>query len=404
MQGQKGDHEVAHPPQSEQGFTDKLGLQMQVKCRDTGDGGCSRCIRLGMTCTFSTVNRRGDQRMQKAHINKHAPSQHSLGWLEPSASSSCKDVEHEEEPVGKDVEKQPGGNNIDENVFRLPFLNSFELNPGDRGSEDASTFALSATLPGTLPELQHISMTRMPGAFLSSPLSSESESQSYLGPTHLPDPSLFDISLPTPASLQTPIYTPLPSEQSGQSCGCLAPLVLAVEQFEASCHSGQRAELDSIVAYQKEAIKRCRAQLECRVCISRREALVLLVFMLEKVVTACGLIVRLYRVKDVPLHLSSSSLQVNGDRSLDISLAPLEAACPISPEWRELLLGDYEISSPLEWEHLVRVLIFLQLRAVMELLADVKSTKSGLLGETLTARLTQAEIRLSDLENYIYIS
>ena len=74
-----------------------------------------------------------------------------------------------------------------------------------------------------------------------------------------------------------------------------------------------------------------------------------------------------------------------------------------SSDWRQLLLGDYEISSPLEWEHLVRVLIILQLRAVMELLADMKNMGSKVLGETQTASLAQAEIRVGELEKDIYI-
>ena len=73
-----------------------------------------------------------------------------------------------------------------------------------------------------------------------------------------------------------------------------------------------------------------------------------------------------------------------------------------SSDWREILLGDYEVSSLLEWEHLVRVLIGLQLRAVMGLLADIKSKGSSVLGETQTASLAQAEITVGELERGIY--
>ena len=61
-----------------------------------------------------------------------------------------------------------------------------------------------------------------------------------------------------------------------------------------------------------------------------------------------------------------------------------------------------KISSPLEWEHLVRILIILQLRAVMELLADMKNMGSKVLGETQTASLAQAEIRVGELEKDMY--
>ncbi|KAJ9256025.1 transcriptional regulator family: Fungal Specific TF [Paecilomyces variotii] len=392
----------------------------KVKCRDLGNEGCTRCIRLGKTCTFSTGKHRGDHRIQKASINKHTPHQHSPGWLDsfpqPSASSSCKDTEHEEEePEHKDMGKQPpmsslpdpqdgdgdGNVNVNEMTFDLSFLANFDHESSDRGGEDSSRFALfSAISPSTQPDPEPSSITSMLGTLLSPPLSSEDESQYFspVGHTHPQDPSnLFDICIPTPASLHTSTSTAFPSGLSGQPCGCLAAVVFAVEQFEASCHAGHRAELDSIVSYQKEAIKCCRAQLKCSSCIARRETLVLLVFMLEKIVAACGLVVGLYRVKDVQPHRPSSSLRVNGDGSLDLGLATSKA------DWRELLLGDYEISSPLEWEHLVRVLILLQLRAVMELLADVKSMESEVLGETLMASLTQAEIRLGELEKSIFI-
>ncbi|KAJ5159721.1 fungal Zn binuclear cluster domain-containing protein [Penicillium canariense] len=382
-----------------------LALTEKVKCRDPDNEGCARCIRLGKSCTFSTVKHRGDH-IQTASINKDTPHQHSLDWLNslpPSALSSCRD-EHEE-PEDNPASSLPdlgdghGHGNVNDipPTFDLSFLANFDHEPSDPGGEDSSSFALfSAILPSsTHPEPEPISLTRMSGTFLAPPLSSEDESQRYLPPighTHPQDPSLFDICIATPAFLHTSTSTStsFPSRPTGQPCGCLAAVVFAVEQFEASCH-GHRAELDSIVAYQKEAIERCRAQLECSSCITRRETLVLVVFLLEKIVAACGRIVGLYRLKDVQLHLPSSS-RFNGDRSLDIGLATAKA------DWRELLLGDYEISSPLEWEHLVHVLIFLQLRAARELLMDVKSMESEVLGETLMASLAQAQIRLGELE------
>jgi hypothetical protein len=198
----------------------------------------------------------------------------------------------------------------------------------------------------------------------------------------------------------------------------LAAVVFAVEEFEASCNSGNRAELDSIVAYQKEAIKCCRSMLTCSSCIAKRENLVLLVFVTEKIVAACGRIVVLYRMKDgdtragsVPFSLlscvedrdlasaSSSSPKTDCTHSGSI----MSTRTGTSSHWRELLLGDYEVSSPQEWEHLVRVLIFLQLRAVMELLADMKNMGSKVLGETQMASLAQAKIRVGKLEKDIYI-
>jgi hypothetical protein len=61
-------------------------------------------------------------------------------------------------------------------------------------------------------------------------------------------------------------------------------------------------------------------------------------------------------------------------------------------------LGDYELNASLEWEHLVWGLIFLQLRAVEDLLTDMKSIDSKVLGDTQMAILVQAETTVGDLE------
>ena len=109
------------------------------------------------------------------------------------------------------------------------------------------------------------------------------------------EPSLFELgSNATPTSLHasTVVSTGvLLQSPSGQPCQCLATVIFAVEEFEASCSTGNRAELDSIVAYQKEAIKCCRSMLKCSSCTAKRENLVLLAFMAEKIVAACERIV-----------------------------------------------------------------------------------------------------------------
>ena len=70
-------------------------------------------------------------------------------------------------------------------------------------------------------------------------------------------------------------------------------------------------------------------------------------------------------------------------------------------DWRGLLLGDYEISSSVEWEQLVGVLIKFQLRAVRDLLADMEKMGRKVLRETHTAILAQAQQRVCELEKDI---
>ena len=249
----------------------------------------------------------------------------------------------------------------------------------------------------------------------------------YDSPTGQPknSPSMADTSNATPL-----VSTAFSSQNTfGQPCRCLAAIVFAVEEFEASCNSGNRAELDSILSYQKDAIKCCRSMLQCSSCMAKRENIVLLVFVTEKIVLACGRIVESYCMEDCKTRkgpVSSSLLNhLASDRpSHRVDVRHPDHATPAFspprtdsmhsssttstrtstlPGWRELLLGDYEINSPLEWEHLVRVLILLQLRGVMALLADTENMGSEILGETLTASLAQAKVRVGELEKNIHI-
>jgi hypothetical protein len=292
---------------------------------------------------------------------------------------------------------------IDSN-FDLAFFTEFGQQTPDHDGDSIFNLTLSP-LPWPFFPTSNPS-TPMPPAVarssLPSPsLSSVDELPCYFPPTSHPQEfSLFDIDS-TAASMD--LHT------SNFTCDCLSKVVFAVEQFEASANAGNRAELDSIVAYEKEAIKCCRRMLKCSICMVKRENLVLLAFMTEKIVTACGRIVVLYRMKDNNRDIimensstSSSSSSSNRNNSTPSDLI-MSTHMDTSSEWQELLLGDYEINSSLEWEHLVRVLIFLQLRAVMDLLTDMKSMGSKILGETQMAILVQAEMRVGELEKDVYV-
>lgn len=396
--------------------------------------------------------------------------------VQSSASSSLEDTGHEE---GVCSDKRPiassllADGNIDDSErgqlltepltdrladiqpnFDLSFLAEFGQQTSYQDGDNIFNLALSplpffsTILPSTHPEPIQPAAARTSGNLRSPSLSSGDEIPRCIPPTDLDsmisiydsptrqsqDSSLFEIgSNATPTSLHASTLVSMAfssQNPSGQSCQCLAAVVFAVEEFEASCNSGNRAELDSIVAYQKQAIKCCRSMLKCSSCMAKRENLVLLVFVTEKIVAACGRIVVLYRMKDgdsragslpssllgcLPTDRLSHRVNVE-DRDLATSASSsssktdcmhsgsiMSTRTGTSSDWRQLLLGDYEISSPLEWEHLVRILIILQLRAVMELLADMKNMGSKVLGETQTASLAQAEIRVGELEKDIYI-
>lgn len=325
--------------------------------------------------------------------------------------------------------------------FDLSFLAEFVQQTSDQDSDNIVNLIhsplpfFSTILPSTHPEPIQPTASSASRNLLTPSLSSGDEIPYYLPPIRQSqNSSLFENgSNATSTSLHasTLVSKAFSSQNpSRQSCQCLAAVVFAVEELEAGCNSGNRAELDSIVAYQKEAIKCCRSMLKCSNCMAKRENVVLLVFMTEKIVAACGRIVLLYCMKDGDTRVGSVPFSLLGclptdrlshrvnveDRDLAIS-APssssktdcshcgsiMSTRTGTSSDWQELLLGDYEISSPLEWKHLVRVLIFLQLRAVMELLADMKNMGSKVLGETQTASLAQAEVRVGELEKEIYI-
>lgn len=314
-------------------------------------------------------------------------------------------------------------------------VDELRQSPSDQGGDDIFNFSFSPlpfvflNPPITPPDSTHSTAVTSLDDFLASAACSGDEIPPTLpSTTHSEDTSVFDVSFDTmPMSLQTSAADSAAvscHHTSGQS-SCLAASVFAVEDFEARSICNNRVQLDSILASQKEAIKRCCSMVKCTGCMAKRENLVVLVFMTEKIVEACGRIVVLYGSPNLDNTLpsldSSSSMSPeslpNGillhhghgeSLATSTSSSPKmnhEHTCSVtatssntSSNWRGLLVGDYEISSSLEWEYLVRLLIFLQLKALLQLLADIKDTGSTILGETQMASLTQAERRIGEFE------
>lgn len=382
--------------------------------------------------------------------------------MQPSISSSCKNTELDER-VGSDrgslTSPSPDDGKIDDTEqgqqplakpsietvadispnFDLSFLAEFDQQIGNQDGDDIFNLNLSSSpsfsssiVPNTYSESIPPAAGRTPENLSSLSLRSGDETPFS---TRQPQSSSFletnSNAPPTTLHGSTLASTSFASQNPfEQSCRCLAAVVFAVEEFEASCKSGNRAELDSIVAHQKEAVKCCRSMFKCGHCTAKRENLVFLVFMAEKIAAACGSIVGLYRLKGGNIRAGSrlSSLlscfttnhlshRVNAeDRGLATPVSSpssridctrcgsiTSARTETSSDWQELLVGDYEISSSLEWEHLIRVLIFLQLRAVMELLVDIKNVGSKVLGETQITSLAKAGLMIGELERDIYI-
>jgi hypothetical protein len=374
-------------------------------------------------CTFSSLKQGGNQRTRKESINLSQHERQLDFLIQPSASLATRDTSQEQMCSNQRSSLPPDGSydsgqgqgekllpelstDIPAN-FDPSFLESLSQQVSDQDADTLSDLTLSP-----------FPFFSTSGNLLSQPVNSGGELPHHLSSKRKSlDLPVFEIgTTATSTSLHTSAIF-LPQTPPTQSCECLTAVVFAVEEFETNCNTENRAKLDSIIAYQKKAIKCCRSMINCTSCTSKRENFVLLVFIAEKIVAVCGQIVVLYSMKNGTSGTQAapglSSLR-GYDRLLEdwdfdtsvsfpssSSLKP--ASTSILSDWRELLLGDYEVSSRREWEHLVRVLILLQLRAVMELLADMKKVGGDVLGEMQKASLARAESNVCELEKDVYI-
>ncbi|KAI3319151.1 HET-domain-containing protein [Xylariaceae sp. AK1471] len=406
----------------------------KVKCINQ-DGDCSRCKSLEKTCTFR-INEQGRLRKRRQRTASIAQRDFLLNLSNqlssPPSSWSSKDT-------GQAEENEPGttspafsspargemmsghqmppelvsdkASSITPN-FDLYLFDKFTEHTRDQ-EEEISTLPISpgpffpTVLPGTNTEPTCSTGYKTTAQRLT-PSSSSSDELLYSpqSATHSSYIDLFYETGPDTTSTAKHVFS---DESAGQPCQCLALAVFSMERCEASCNSASRAELDSIVSCQKEAIKSCRSMLGCGICMAKRENIYLWIVMIEKIVAICGQIVTLYRMThDKPAgsepHASPGYAPTNESphrsqiRDLDL---PTKSASPYrsasAPDWQELLLGDYEISSITEWNHVVGVIVLLQFKMVMEILEDIKFQASIILEETQKAKLEQSKTRISEL-------
>jgi hypothetical protein len=343
--------------------------------------------------------------------------EHLLDLFEHTAAESSRNPQI---TTGHDALGSPPPENcaIDDNIIGeqsrsdvlaeldLSFLPDLCREPIPQDGDDPSRTPLSTLLPNA-------ALYQTPQ--FSPPFSSQDEL------SHLPPPPVDHFQ-----ALKTTAFLPRtpPSPPIAQSCQCLAAVLFAVEELETSCNPGHRSELDSIIAYEKEAIRRCRLMLKCSVCPLKPENLVLLAFMAEKLVSASSRIVLIYRNRDSLASPRQSNNHIKDCASPSIppfhhdtfddlltnfntsSLTPAIGPDPdpgyMPPGWREMLLGDYEISSVMEWEHIIRVLIVLQIRGVVDLLGNMRNVFGEYLGERRMASLARSESRLAELRRELY--
>jgi hypothetical protein len=89
--------------------------------------------------------------------------------------------------------------------------------------------------------------------------------------------------------------------------------------FESSANAGDRAEMDFVVVHEKEAINCCRRVLKYSVCMAKRENLVPLVIMTEKIVNVCRRIVILCHMKENNRDVITKDVSISSSSASSVS-------------------------------------------------------------------------------------
>lgn len=389
------------------------------------------------------MRQRGSQRVWEAEINFRRQEPLSGISVQPQASPSSKETGKEEEARSEQrayissvqTDGNDGSEKRDQQIAEhathrlseasltsdLSSLADYDQRNNEQ-RDDLCTCAIlpfpfcSSSIHHKRPNPVTRSAIGTPPALPSPPASGDDTPHQLLPINQPQDPSFEMGTIETESIDISALASTMYWSQSSfeKTCQCLAEVIFALEKLETSCNSGSRAELDSIVANQKDVIQVCRSMLECSSCMAKRENFILLVFMSERIVVACRHIVTLFRMEDDGMRTSTAphsqlgclpTDHLSNDMDIDNQGLATSASTPsrTSSGWRKRLLGDYEINSALEWDHLVRALINFQLGAVKGLLGDVKSMGTMILGDAQTEGLTRAETRISKLEQDMYV-
>ena len=147
----------------------------------------------------------------------------------------------------------------------------------------------------------------------------------------------------------------------GQSCRCMQKGVILLEEVENQTQNFDPTAIDSALAYHKGALETCFSMLRCYKCAVCIEIAMLLTLVANKLSQLCEKIVS---------QLSWSSESEDGSRT--------------DAPHRNVFLGNYEINSLLEWIQLMKGLITVQLKGLIDLAARMKGREPGLSGLQLT--------------------
>ena len=129
-------------------------------------------------------------------------------------------------------------------------------------------------------------------------------------------------------------------------------------ELEAKGLNPDTAPLDTKLSSQKDFLNRCNTLLECAVCRTRPEYLLLLGLFTQNLTSLCEATVSNYLAEVQTIPDSRQIRDTNPD--------------PVSKAGTVAHIGQYEIDSQQEWNTLVKVLIILQLQSIENLLRGTK--------------------------------
>ena len=186
-----------------------------------------------------------------------------------------------------------------------------------------------------------------------------------------------------------------------QSCRCIQKGVILLEEAEDQTRNFDPASIDSALAYLKGALETCSSMLRCQNCAVCVEIAMLLTLVASKLSQLCEKMVSQLSQQSQRLQISCNQQQARGWFPESGERSRVDA-----PR-QNVFLGDYEINSLMEWVSLMKGLIMVQFKGLVDLVAQMKRKQPGLSGPQLTklgnmereirklvARLQGCEIKL----------
>ena len=181
------------------------------------------------------------------------------------------------------------------------------------------------------------------------------------------------------------------------ACKCLQIILGLLEEFENRASTTETYTMDSVLAYQKEALDHCNHMVRCSACTARSDHMMLLGVVSDKLITSYEQAITEHTegVRKRVVHHKGHS----GTSSSSPSLSRSSSSGEVEGEGvkgfaRVVFFGAYKIEAATEWEYVIRVLITLQLRQVFELLTRMQHIAKQMSREPQVSALRMREQRL----------